>query len=77
MPKFKFVLQREVVETDEVTRIIEADTLDEANAKAEEMCSEFNSDCPDDVQTIAGGDCQDWFVNFGYETTEEDDDARG
>jgi hypothetical protein len=28
MPKFKFILQREVTETDEVTRIIEADDLE-------------------------------------------------
>lgn len=70
MPKFKFILQREVVETDEVTRIIEADTLDEANSLAEEMCDEFDHSCPDDAQTIAGADCQDWFINVGFEVAE-------
>jgi hypothetical protein len=72
MPKFKFILQREVTETDEVTRIIEADDLDAANTIAEEMCSEFDRSCPDDAQTIAGGECQDWFVNVGYEATPEE-----
>lgn len=62
---FKVIFQREVIVTDEVERLIEADTAEEAQAKAEAMAEEFNRSCPDDVYSIAGGECQDWAVVVG------------
>lgn len=71
MPKFKIVFQRNVVETDEVVRVIEAPNEQLANEQAALMCDEFDRDCPGDTETIAGGECQDWFVNYGIQVPDD------
>jgi hypothetical protein len=62
MPKFKVTFQRQVHDTDEVVRTIEADDIESARRMAAHMADEFNSDCPEDVYTIAGGECDDWWA---------------
>ena len=51
MAKFKVVFEREVIQTDRLMRIIEAETEEQAREQAEYFASEFNMDCPDDITT--------------------------
>jgi hypothetical protein len=76
MPKFEIEFEREVVQMDRCTRIIEADDLDAAYAKAATMASEFNNTCPDDAVADKHDDCQDWtaaIVKSAADDAEVDD----
>lgn len=60
MPKFEITFEREVHAVDRVTRIVEADSLEDAQAKGDTMASEFDMKCPDDAEEISANSCQDW-----------------
>lgn len=60
MPKFEITFEREVVQRDRCTRIIEADTLEAAQEIGDGMASEFDHDCPDDAGNQGSVECQSW-----------------
>lgn len=63
MAKFLVKFEREVIQTDQFARIIEAETEEEARAKARAMADDANHSCPDDVATAGGDCCGDWDVD--------------
>lgn len=72
MRKFEITFERVVVQTDRFTRVIEAETEEEACAMAEAACSAYDSDCPDDAASYGGDECQSWGV---HDITTASDDA--
>jgi len=69
MPRYKIQFARDVTGRDYVERVIEARDADHARELADQMASEFNSNCPDDTTTYAG-DCEDWEATDLGETDE-------
>lgn len=72
MAKFTITFEREVVQVDQFTRVVEADNEEEAVAKAQAACSVYDHDCPDDAAPTGGDDCQSWTV---HSSEPADDDA--
>lgn len=50
---------RDVIAVDTFSRVIYARSFQEAEQLAEQAAEEFNSDCPDDVET-GTGECRHW-----------------
>lgn len=72
MARFQIDFEREVVQVDRVTRVIEAANEQHAREIAATMACEFDMSCPDDV-TVAedgSGECQSWMVHAIETTTE-------
>src|SRR5262245_8981500 len=55
MPKFDIEIYREYTITEGFRRVIEAPDKDAAIARAQEIASDSNMDCPDDCSEIEGG----------------------
>lgn len=60
MPNFKFSFERDYTIREGFDRVIEAETLEEAQAIADRLASEFNMDCPDDCSESDGGEATDF-----------------
>jgi len=60
MPKFKFSFERDYTIREGFDRVIEADTLEEAQAIADVLANDFNMDCPDDCSESDGGSASDF-----------------
>lgn len=60
MPMFKVEMIREIV-TKEIYRTeIEANSIEEAETKADDLASEMNSHCPDDIEDAGYLECRSW-----------------
>lgn len=62
MQTFKLEMVREVVSRDAYDIEIEAESLEEAQEKAETMASDMNQDCPDGVTDTGYMECRSWEV---------------
>jgi len=60
MGKFTLEMTREVVTIDRYTIDIEAESREDAEARAEEMACEMNGDCPDGVEQTNEMKCRSW-----------------
>ncbi|SFJ48753.1 hypothetical protein SAMN03159338_1533 [Sphingomonas sp. NFR04] len=83
MARFQIDFEREVIQVDRVTRVIEASSPQHAREIAALMACEFDSSCPDDVTMSeeGSGECQEWMVHAIEVTTgpltEEDEGEEG
>lgn len=78
MPKFKFSFERDYTIREGFNRVIEADTLEQAQATAHNLAVMFNDDCPDDCSESDGGAASDFEavnVPVGNETADYDADG--
>lgn len=60
MALFKLTFRREVVQTDEFVRYVEAENEAAAYAIGADEADEANGDCPDDAAHIGDQNCGDW-----------------
>jgi hypothetical protein len=63
MAKFEITFERVVTQIDRFTRVIEAETMEEANERAEAACSAFDRSCPDDAEPYGGDTVDSWDVH--------------
>jgi hypothetical protein len=57
MPKFRVEYEREIVTVQTVTRLVDAETQGEAESKADQAASDYDSTCPDDAEDSGPGPC--------------------
>lgn len=86
MPKFEITFEREVVQIDRFTRVIEAATIEEAWDRARLAEGAYDHDCPDDAKNVGVDECRSWNTESVMPTSEacdvdelpsEDDDDDG
>lgn len=52
MPNFKVIIRRHVSKLDEFTREIEAENIEAAYAKADDIAADADMNCPDDCDEV-------------------------
>lgn len=75
MAKFTITLEREVIQNERVTRVVEAASRGEARRQAAGLAALFDDDCPDDARPAGDDECGPWEIVVVEDGGEDETDT--